>query len=145
MVDVIDPAVAIDRDDAFAHGVEGRHGARPRRHRAATASGSISRAVSSNAGSPALSITVLESSTRVTWPWAADQLDFGALGGRVAGETPPQIVFHQLDIFRRDESVNDLPTTSAASMPSIDRKRALANRICLRCTSTASCTVSTSR
>ena len=37
---------------------------------AVTGAGSISRAVSSSAASPALSMTVLDSSTRVTWSCA---------------------------------------------------------------------------
>src|ERR1700721_327523 len=50
--------------------------------------GSISSAVSSSAASPALSITVLDSSTR---------------GRGLALQPPPQVALHQLDIFRRDE------------------------------------------
>ena len=101
--------------------------------RLGAALGSISSAVSSSAGSPALSISVLDSSTRVTSPCSSDEFDLVALGGGFAGEAPAQIVVHQLDIFRCDEIGQRLADhIRRRSCPSSARKRALANKMLLR-------------
>ncbi len=109
------------------------------------ASGSISRAVSSSAASPALSITVLDSSTRVTSPCEPTN----STSYRSAAGSPlkrrRKLWSTSSTYSGPTKSLSGLPITSAAFMPNKVRKRELANRIWFRCTRTASCTVSTRR
>ncbi len=103
MIDVVDPPLRVDRDHALAHGIERRHRARPRRRTGRCGSRQhlqrreqqrrLAGAVDQGAGQlDAGDLAVL-----------ADELDFIALGRGFAGQSPAQIVLHQLDIFRRDE------------------------------------------
>ena len=104
VIDVVDPALRVDRDDALAHRIE-RHHARAAATgpSAAAVLGSISKRGQQQrrlAGAVDQGARQLDAGDFAV---RADELDLVALGRGLAGQPPAQVVLHQLDIFRRDE------------------------------------------
>ena len=104
VIDIVDPPFRIDRDDALAHGIERRHGARfggcadrrlgDRQHfQGRDQQRRLARAVDERA----------RQLDARHFPVQSEEFDFVAFGGRLARKTPVQVAFHQLDIFRRNE------------------------------------------
>ncbi len=103
VIDVVDAAIGVYRDDALAHGIERHHGAGSRGHHRSPRFGQHFKGCEQQrrfAG--AVDQEVRELHARHL-RLSADELDLVALGRGLAGQPPPQIVGHQLGIFRRDE------------------------------------------
>jgi hypothetical protein len=126
MIDVIDAALRVDGDDAFAHGVE-RRGC-PRSQRRRRARRSARRAARREFGQHLqrgeqqrrLARAVDQRSRQFharDFAVHALQLDLVTFRGRLAGEPPAKIVVQQLDIFRRDEMAQRLADHVGGARP----------------------------